>query len=113
MVEENAKKIETLTRIAKLLGEQVREQNKKIDKLTQKFTDLKEYINQISPLKISDPAQMGENIDSAPTSFSEIYPPNIKSQIVAQENDKTIRPFVEKSSEKEELLKALRVIDDL
>lgn len=112
MVEENAKKIETLTRIAKLLGEQVREQNKKIETLTRKITELKEHLNQISPPKVSVSPQREDKYDFAPTTSF----PKIESQIQELDKLKSEKPtgiFVEKSSEKEELLKALKVIDDL
>lgn len=116
-IETNAKKIQTLTKVAKLLRDQIQEQNKKIDSIQVEIVKIKENLGRISRPGVSPFTPTKESISPVttpsiqPKSFQkEIQLPEIKK---LQEKSPTIS-FSEKSPDnKEQLLKALKVIDDL
>jgi len=110
-LEINSKKIETLTKVARLLGDQIQAQNKIISKLQNEidwikislkldkfddtaFKNSKSAVGNESNLRKSE--KTTEKVGIADT-----------SKITVQETPK------EKKSEKEELLQALTIIDNL
>ena len=62
-IEENAKKIETMTRVARLLGDQLREQNKKIELLQEELLRLKNDFLQKKPISFSSSSSTEEEVD--------------------------------------------------
>ena len=111
-IEENAKKIETLTRVARLLGDQLRDQNKKIELLQEELSRLKTEFNSkiiTTPLSISRPKEETDQITTTTLDSQEHT-----EEIQTIKEDKIERaPLKVKSSEKEELKKALNIIDNL
>ena len=106
----NAKKIETLTKVARLLGEQIQAQSRAINKLQNDVDWLKESFRRIihedSPPPIVKPPKVEEVT-------SDIFLPEEKSILsTADEQTETITEKKD-TSEKEELLQALKVIDKL
>lgn len=105
-VEENAKKIEMLTRVARLLGDQIREQSKKFDSLQEEISKLKEELVLKDVSGVSSLSQTGKVLDPVPSS--------------AQDHQESIQPIEVKQlekqiipKEKEELMSALKIIDNL
>lgn len=108
-VELNAKKIETLTKVARLLGDQLREQNNKIEQIQKELEHLKEAIkvqNKEDSIVQKDVREVKLPIMTGPA-FEELPAPEIDK--LAQETVKA-SPI---SSEKEELQKALKIIEKL
>ncbi len=109
----NAKKIETLTKVARLLGDQIQTQSRAINKLQNDIDWLKESLRRITH-------EDSPSISDIPPKIEEIT-----SDIFLPEKDEfdltvTEEMLVKKangdkkeSSEKEELLQALKVIDNL
>lgn len=105
-VEENAKKIEMLTRVARLLGDQIREQSKKFDSLQEEISKLKEELVLKDVSGVSSLSQTDKVLDPVPSS--------------AQDHQESIQPIEVKQlekqiipKEKEELMSALKIIDNL
>ncbi len=108
-VELNAKKIETLTKVARLLGDQLREQNNKIEQIQKELELLKETIrakNEESSIVQKDIKDLKLPEMTGPAFEEHSAPETAK---LAQKTAKT-NPI---SSEKEELKKALKIIEDL
>jgi hypothetical protein len=96
----NAKKIATLTKIARLLGDQIQVQNRAINQLQNEVNWIKETLKRNK-----------QEIDLVPTvEQTEIEPK--KPNSMNQEIESSITPE-KKLSNKEELLQALRIIDEL
>ncbi|MFX0014541.1 MAG: hypothetical protein ACFE98_08100 [Candidatus Hermodarchaeota archaeon] len=104
-VEINAKKIQTLTKVAKLLRDQIQEQNRKIEKLQEEIAKIKENLDKISASKVSP---LKEDIDQITSSSIQQKQLQKQPQILemTQLRKKT-------SDDKEKLLKALKIIDEL
>ncbi|MFX1286181.1 MAG: hypothetical protein ACFFB5_21235 [Promethearchaeota archaeon] len=97
----NAKRIETLTKVARLLGDQIKEQNQKIDNLKEEIIKLKEHFNQISGLSKSSISDDKADIIASSGLESQPTP------------EKPTNVLVAKDSDRQELLRALKIIDDL
>ncbi|MFX0085272.1 MAG: hypothetical protein ACFFAU_06330 [Candidatus Hodarchaeota archaeon] len=110
-IEENAKKIEMLSRVARLLGDQLREQSKKIELLQEEISSLRKELTQKPELKIPSLSRLEEDTNHITSSTSsQANQEAVQSLEIRQEERKIIS---KESSEKEELLQALKVIDDL
>ncbi|MCK4848360.1 MAG: hypothetical protein KAT16_05000 [Candidatus Heimdallarchaeota archaeon] len=110
-LEINSKKIETLTKVARLLGDQIQAQSKIISKLQSEIDWIKETLNQ-SPLEDTTSRDSKSAVgNEANFRKSEKQAEKVviadTSKITAQQAPK------EKKSEKEELLQALTIIDNL
>ncbi len=114
-IDVNTKKIETLTKVARLLGDQIREQNIKIDKLQEEMNKLKEQLERTAipgdstfqkPEEVSDTDKTPPQIQS----FQKKPPLPDLAQVM---KEKKPNVFLAKNSDKEELLRALEVIDNL
>ncbi len=108
-IELNAKKIETLTKVARLLGDQLREQNNKIEQLQIELEKLKELFK--SKIE-SNSAVLTEEKD---IKIAEQIKPTLASRQAPEvaklaQQKATARNI---SSEKEELRKALKIIEEL
>ena len=110
-LEINSKKIETLTKVARLLGDQIQAQSKIISKLQSEIEwikeNLKEDVFEDTALKDSKSAAGKESKFRKSDKTTESAVIADTSKIVVQETRK------EKKSEKEELLQALTIIDNL
>ncbi len=99
----NAKKIETLTKVAKLLGDQIQIQSKAINQLQNEIDWIKETLKTkkrgIDQVQGEHKKQTSENEPSIAT------PKKLES--------KSSTAPKKKASDKEELLQALHIIDDL
>jgi hypothetical protein len=110
-LEINSKKIETLTKVARLLGDQIQAQGKMISNLQSEIEWIKETLKQgtfeDTTLRERKPvASKGlETIKSEKTSEEVVIADT--SELDGQKTPK------EKKSEKEELLQALTIIDNL
>ncbi|MFW9778817.1 MAG: hypothetical protein ACFFE8_08185 [Candidatus Heimdallarchaeota archaeon] len=107
--ETNEKKIETLTKIARLLSDQLKEQNTKLALLQKEVAAIKITIDQGLPLKSASQVA-SSSLNDESVSHTDSTPHDEKaspSTITA-----TDLP-VEKDSEKKELLEALKIIDNL
>ncbi|MHA2243426.1 MAG: hypothetical protein ACXADY_00500 [Candidatus Hodarchaeales archaeon] len=115
-IEVNNKKIETLTRVARLLGDKIREQNIKIDKLQEEISKINEQLERTaipSTSPFPQPEKTPDPVSSAPPQYQTFQEkPQMPELTELLKEKSTIGP-VEKDSEKEKLLKALKVIDDL
>ncbi|MFW9903101.1 MAG: hypothetical protein ACFFFH_02100 [Candidatus Thorarchaeota archaeon] len=116
-IETNAKKIQTLTKVAKLLRDQIQEQNKKIDTLQVEIIKMKEEFERISkaigsPLTIT---QESTNLVTAPSTEDESIQKELQLPRVEKVQEKSpIIGISERSQDdKDQLLKALKVIDEL
>ncbi len=109
-INNNAKKIETLTKVARLLGDQIKEQNQKIDNLQEEIIKLKEQIKQSSSPRTSViPDKKADVVaSSAPQ-----QPLLQKPEAIELIKEKPTSILVATDSDKQELLRALKVIDDL
>ena len=116
-IETNAKKIQTLTKVAKLLRDQIQEQNKKIDNLQVEIIKMKEDFEIISKA-IRSP------LTTTKESMSSVITPSIEEVSIQKEQPlPEIEKIQEKSpitalsdksqDDKDQLLKALKVIDEL
>ena len=110
-LEINSKKIETLTKVARLLGDQIQAQSKIISKLQSEIEwikeNLKEDVFEDTAFKDSKSAAGNESQFRKSEKTTEKVAIADTSKINAQETPK------EKKSEKEELLQALTIIDNL
>jgi hypothetical protein len=96
----NAKKIETLTKVARLLGDQIQVQNRAINQLQNEVDWIKETLK-----------RKKQGINAVPiVQQAEIAP--TKADSTSQEIDSSTTSE-KKLSDKEELLQALRIIDEL
>ncbi len=108
-VEENAKKIEMLTRVARLLGDQIREQSKKIDSLQEEISRLKKELVLKHASGVSSLSQTDKVLDPVPSSAQDHQ--ESSQPIEVKQLEKQIIP--KETSEKEELMNALKIIDNL
>ncbi|MFW9856051.1 MAG: hypothetical protein ACFFFG_13435 [Candidatus Thorarchaeota archaeon] len=107
--ETNEKKIETLTKIARLLSDQLKEQSTKLALLQKEVTTLKATIDQnLRPNSASEVTT--SSLDNEST-------PHISSTPLNEETSLSTGAVpdlpIERDSEKKELLAALKVIDNL
>ncbi len=109
--EENARKIETLSRVARLLGEQLREQNRKIELLQEEISRLRNEFTQKPELKIPSLSRLEEETNHIIPSTSSQANQEITQNLEIRQVERKV--ISKESSEKEELLQALKVIDDL
>lgn len=114
--EANEKKIETLTKIARLLSDQVREQNNKIALLQKEIATLKLTFGQsaqptpISKVTSTDLARQSTS-SSQPSTVPEDF---LTSPVLSSQPAIAPTDISEKNdSEKKELLEALKIIDNL
>ena len=103
-LEINSKKIETLTKVARLLGDQIQTQSKIISKLQSEIDWIKESLKhnafEDTSFKDSKSAVGSEK--------------QIEKVLIADTSKINVqKPPKEKKSEKEELLQALTIIDNL
>lgn len=115
-IEVNAKKIETLAKVARLLGDQIREQNIKIDKLQEELSKIKEVLERTAIPRISPfpkPEKIPDPVSSASPQFKTFQEKSRMPELTELMKEKSTSVLVEKDSEKEKLLQALKVIDDL
>lgn len=115
-IEVNAKKIETLTKVARLLGDQIREQNIKIDKLQEELSKIKEQLERTafpSTSPFPQPEKAPDLVSSASPQFQAFQEKPRMPELTELMKEKSTSVLVEKDSEKEKLLRALKVIDDL
>ncbi len=108
----NAKKIETLTKVARLLGDQIQAQSRAINKLQNEIDWIKESLRRITH---EDVPVKDETHQPVPEVTSEIFQEGEKPLTSSTEIDltKTELTVKKESSEKEELLQALKIIDNL
>lgn len=114
-IEANSRKIETLTKVARLLGDQIREQNIKIDKLQEEINELKERIGRAA-IPIESAFQKPKEVfdtDRTPTQFQSFQEKPQMPVLTQEMKEKAPKVLVAKDSDKEELLRALEVIDNL
>ena len=98
-----AKKIETLTKVARLLGDQIQAQNKVITKLQSDIENINQKIVEITEekeLKLPDLDKIHDT-------------PGPKKIQLEQKEVESVKEIPEKKSEKEELLQALKIVDNL
>ncbi|MHA2223659.1 MAG: hypothetical protein ACXAC8_00395 [Candidatus Hodarchaeales archaeon] len=140
-VENNAKKIESLSKIVRLLGDRLREQNQKIISLQYEITRLSELKDKKQFSSKSKIPQTEKNTDfitstmptesSQRSSITTVNTTSITSNHLSSPQLKPIRDssvkqdlpnlkigsasdiLIEKSSDKKELLQALKIIDNL
>ena len=107
----HAKKIETLTKVAKLLGDQIQAQSKAINKLQNDVDWIKETLRRKDQGITTSQTNIESTIEEEKQ--EEIRTPDM-DLILATEKDTAITTErKEKPSEKEELLQALNIIDNL
>ncbi|UCG90520.1 MAG: hypothetical protein JSU57_01965 [Candidatus Heimdallarchaeota archaeon] len=109
-INNNAKRIETLTKVARLLGDQIKEQNQKIDSLQEEITKLKEHFKQISKPSISSIPDKKSDLVASSTPQPTLLQ---KPETIELIKEKPPGVLVTTDSDKQELLRALKVIDDL
>ncbi len=110
-LEINSKKIETLTKVARLLGDQIQAQSKIISKLQSEIDWIKETLKQ-SPFEDTtfndSKSAVGNESDFRKNEKS------TKKVVIADTSKISVQETPkEKKSEKEELLQALTIIDNL
>ena len=110
-IETNAKKIQTLTKVAKLLRDQIQEQNKKIDSLQVEIIKIKEQLERISNVSAPAVAISKDNIIPVTTSSTQETPLQKDQELLGKLQPVTL--FDKSPDEKEQLLKALKIIDEL
>lgn len=113
-IELNTKKIETLAKVARLLGDQIREQSKRIDKLQEEFAKLNDQFKRtsfhgLSTFSDKEPDQAV----SSPTQYLTSQKQPQMPEITNIKKEKTISIPIGKDKDKKELLQALKKIDDL
>ena len=108
----NAKKIETLTKVARLLGDQIQAQSRAINKIQNDIDWIKESLRRITHEEV--PAQ-AEPIRTVEEVTSDIFRPEEESAASTSEIDleKNTIKVKKVPTEKEELLQALKIIDNL
>lgn len=112
-IETNAKKIETLTKVAKLLRDKIQEQNKKIDSLQVEIIKIKEQLEKISKASAPSVAITKDNIIPVTTSSTQEISFQKDLQLSGKEKFQPISLSDKSSDDKEQLLKALKIIDEL
>lgn len=116
-IETNAKKIQTLTKVAKLLRDQIQEQNKKIDSLQVEIIKIKEEFERISKTIRSPLSITKERMSSVSTPSSEDVSIQKELQVPVIEKVQEKSPLIvlsdKSQDDKDQLLKALKVIDEL
>lgn len=98
-----AKKIETLTKVARLLGDQIQAQNKVITKLQNDVELINQKLAKVTQNKELELPDLGKIIDT----------PDPKKILVETSEEESVKDIPEKKSEKEELLQALKIVDNL
>ena len=98
-----AKKIETLTKVARLLGDQIQAQNKVITKLQSDIENINQKLAKITEEKELKLPDLDKILDTS----------DPKKVQLEQKEVESIREIPEKKSEKEELLQALKIVDNL
>jgi hypothetical protein len=108
----NSKKIETLTKVARLLGDQIQAQSRAINKIQNEIDWIKESLRRIT---YEEPPISSETIRSVEEVTSDIFRPPEGTEISPSElePDMTSSKVKKIPSEKEELLQALKIIDNL
>ncbi|MHA1994305.1 MAG: hypothetical protein ACW97Z_07180 [Candidatus Hodarchaeales archaeon] len=108
----NAKKIETLTKVARLLGDQIQTQSRAINKIQNEIDWIKESLRRITHEEMPEKVEMSRTEDEI---TSEIFQTQEKKEIATTVEELEKLPLREKKvpSEKEELLQALKIIDNL
>ena len=112
-IETNAKKIQTLTKVAKLLRNQIQEQNKKIDSLQVEIIKIKEQIERISKASVSSEAITKDNIIPVTTSSTQEISFQKDQHLSEKEKLPPISLLDKSPDDKEQLLEALKIIDEL
>ena len=109
-IEINAKKIQTLTKVAKLLRNQIQEQNKKIDNIQVEIIKMKEQLERISRPGVS---HTKESI--SPVTTLSTQEDSFQKEIKLSEIEKSPAISLSERSQddKKQLLQALKVIDEL
>jgi seryl-tRNA synthetase len=116
-IETNAKKIKTLTKVAKLLRNQIQEQNKKIDSLQVEIIKIREQIERISKTTVPLVATTKDN--NIPVTISSSQETSFQKDLQLSGKEKIqeklpLLSFSDKNpDDKEQLLKALKIIDEL
>ena len=110
IINNNAKRIETLTKVARLLGDQIKEQNQKIDSLQEEIIKLKEQFKQASSQGISTILDKEADLVASSTPQQPLFQ---KPETIELIKEKPMGVIVATDSDKQELLRALKVIDDL
>ncbi len=110
-LEINSKKIETLTKVARLLGDQIQAQGKMISNLQSEIEWIKETLKQST----FEDSKLREHKPVVSNELELIKDEKTTDKVVIADtsmlnNQKTPK---EKKSEKEELLQALTIIDNL
>ena len=114
-IEANTKKIETLTKVARLLGDQIRDQNIKIDKLQEEINKLKEQLERTAIPRdtiFQKPEEVSDT-EKTPSQFQSFQEKPQMPDLTQEMKEKPPNVVVARDSDKEELLRALEVIDNL
>ncbi len=116
-------KIQTLTQVARLLGEKSREQKRRITQLEEEVIKLKDEIRELKKRQYPKPIPSVAPSQSLETPSSSITPPHPQDiptqeelsplQATESEKEKPEPIHREKDSEKKELLEALKIIENL
>ena len=116
-IETNAKKIQTLTKVAKLLRDQIQEQNKKIDSLQVEIIKMKEEFERISKAIRSPLTITKESMSQVTTSSTEEASTQKELPLPVVEKIQEKSPIIglsdKSQDDKDQLLEALKVIDEL
>ena len=108
----NAKKIETLTKVARLLGDQIQAQSRAINKIQNEIDWIKESLKRITNEELPVKAEVFQTEDKITPEIIQAQEPSVISSS-EEEIDKTASKTKKIPSEKEELLQALKIIDNL
>jgi hypothetical protein len=109
----NAKKIETLTKVARLLGEQIQTQSRAINKLQNDIDWIKESLRRKTQ---EDSPSISERPPKIEEVTSDIFLPEQEEPNLSATEPLSIKETLgekKETSEKEELLQALKIIDNL
>ncbi|MHA1941410.1 MAG: hypothetical protein ACW97P_06760 [Candidatus Hodarchaeales archaeon] len=98
-----AKKIETLTKVARLLGDQIQAQNKVINKLQSDIANINNTLTKLTKGKDLELPDLEKIIDTQ-------EPETIQLDRKEEEIENVVP---EKKSEKDELIQALKIVDEL
>ncbi|MHA2052961.1 MAG: hypothetical protein ACW99F_05105 [Candidatus Hodarchaeales archaeon] len=98
-----AKKIETLTKVARLLGDQIQAQNKVINKLQSDIVNINNTLTKLTKGKDLELPDLEKIIDTQ-------EPETIQLDRKEEEIENVVP---EKKSEKDELIQALKIVDEL
>ncbi|PWI49580.1 hypothetical protein CEE45_00170 [Candidatus Heimdallarchaeota archaeon B3_Heim] len=108
----NAKKIETLTKVARLLGDQIQAQSRAINKIQNEIDWIKESLKRIINEELPVKAEVFQTEDEITPETLQAQEPSVIS-FSEEEGDKTASKTKKLPSEKEELRQALKIIDNL